>query len=42
MNLFFGYAMTDESTKRARFWYVIFIFFLLTIKLVGLRPNLVT
>ena len=41
MNLFFGFAMTDESTKRARMWYVVLAFFLLTIKLVGLRPNLI-
>ena len=42
MNCLLGYAMTDESTKRARFWYVLLIFFLLTFKLMGIRPNLVS
>ncbi|MEM7241610.1 MAG: hypothetical protein AAF429_05450 [Pseudomonadota bacterium] len=42
MNCLLGYAMTDDSTKRARFWYVLMIFFLLGFKLTGIRLNLIS
>ena len=42
MNCLLGYAMTDESTKQARFWYVLLIFFLLVFKQTGIRLNLIT
>jgi hypothetical protein len=40
MNCILGYAMTDEDTKAARIGYVLLLFFLLTSKLLGTRPDL--
>ena len=41
MNLILGYAMTDEATKSARIWYVIGVFYLLTMQMTGLRPGII-
>lgn len=37
MNLILGYAMTDDTTASARLWYVLGIFYLLAMELMGLR-----
>jgi hypothetical protein len=39
MNCILGYALTDEQTKSARKFYVIWIFYLLAMELMGVRPG---
>jgi hypothetical protein len=39
MNCILGYAMTDEQTKSVRVFYVIWIFYLLAMELMGVRPG---
>jgi hypothetical protein len=41
MNCILGYAMTDDETKSARILYVIWIFYLLAMELMGIRPGLI-
>lgn len=36
-NCVLGYAMTDEHTKSVRKWYVLFVIFLISMALIGLR-----
>jgi hypothetical protein len=39
MNCILGYALTDEQTKSARKFYVLWIFYLLAMELMGVRPG---
>lgn len=39
MNCILGYAMTDAQSKSVRKFYVIWIFYLLTMELMGVRPG---
>jgi hypothetical protein len=39
MNCILGYALTDEQTKSARKFYVIWVFYLLAMELMGVRPG---
>ncbi len=39
MNCILGYALTDEQTKSVRKFYVIWIFYLLAMELMGVRPG---
>lgn len=41
MNLILGYAITDETTKSARLWYVIGIAYLMIMEAMGLRPGII-
>jgi hypothetical protein len=41
MNLIFGYAITNETTKSARLWYVIGIAYLMIMEAMGLRPGII-
>ncbi len=41
VNGLLGYAMTDESTRRARLWYVVLVGYLLITQWVGVRPWLI-
>lgn len=40
MNCILGYALTDAQTKSARKFYVIWIFYLLAMEMMGVRPGL--
>ncbi len=40
MNCILGYALTDEQTKSARKFYVLWIFYLLAMELSGVRPGI--
>ncbi len=39
MNCILGYAMTDEQTKSARLLYVLWVFYLLAMEMMGVRPG---
>ena len=41
MNLILGYAITDDSTKSTRLWYVIGIAYLMIMEAMGLRPGII-
>jgi len=41
MNLILGYAITDETTKSVRLWYVIGIAYLMIMEAMGLRPGII-
>lgn len=40
MNCILGYALTDAQTKSVRKFYVLWIFYLLVMELMGVRPGL--
>lgn len=41
MNLILGYAMTDDASKSVRIWYVIGVFYLMAMQMMGLRPGII-
>lgn len=41
MNLILGYAITDDTTKSVRLWYVIGIAYLMIMEAMGLRPGII-
>ncbi|MEJ6707889.1 MAG: hypothetical protein QNK92_03590 [Amylibacter sp.] len=41
LNLILGYAITDETTKSVRLWYVIGIVYLMIMEAMGLRPGII-